>query len=100
MTLVILLGWQGLATLRQYDEAQADAQVMARTAAICDATPVSLHTVDVNAGAGAAASVTSNGGYVTASVVLQPYSVFSQIGLRGLGFPAPSSRVVMRHEPC
>lgn len=100
LMLVILLGWQGLATLRQYGEAQADAQVLARSAAICDAAPLRLGTVDAAAGPGATATVTTGGDYVTASVVLQPYSVFTGINLRDVGFPVPSSRVVMRHEPC
>ena len=98
--LVVLLGWQGLATLRQYGEAQSDAQVMARSAAICGASRLTLTSVDATAGGGATGTVTTGGDYVTASVVLPPYSVFAGVNLHDIGFPNPSSRVVMRHEPC
>ena len=100
--IVVLLAWQGISLARQQVEAETDARVMARQAAVCSSDPHRLRPIDVDPAMTADDLVVAPDGAVRVSVSLRPRAVLDLPGFaaaldRG---PWPRATVTMRREPC
>ena len=101
--IVLLLAWQAISLARQQVEAETDARVMARQAAVCSSDPLRLRPGDVDAAlTGDDEVVSPDGRDVRVSVSLRPRAVFDLPGFAAAldHGPWPRATVTMRREPC
>lgn len=97
LVLVFLAALQLVVLARQQFQAESDARLLVRAAALCPATTsASLATIDPAAGAGARVMILSERApLIGISVSLPPRAL-----LPGVALPSPRASAVMRHEPC